>query len=112
MEAPGELVPRGRATRLPARRKKRAIVQAYGTPLAGVRVICVDELEKLSQALEAALADWNAHRHPYRWKKPPQEQILIPGGFPIIQNAQNTSREPLSRTVSHFGSPVQLGGEA
>lgn len=46
--------------------------------------------EELSQALQAALDYWNAHCYPYRWKKRPQEQMLIPGGFSIVQNVPNT----------------------
>lgn len=41
-----------------------------------------ENIDELSAALIAALAYWNQHRHPYRWKKRPQEQpsILI-GGY-------------------------------
>ena len=31
-------------------------------------------LAELEAALRDALADWNAHRHPYRWRKCPQQQ--------------------------------------
>jgi hypothetical protein len=34
-------------------------------------------------ALNAALAYWNVHRHPYQWKKKPQEQFKILGGYGI-----------------------------
>ena len=37
---------------------------------------------ELADALYAAVAYWNAHKHPYQWKKRPQEQVLhFPGGF-------------------------------
>ena len=37
---------------------------------------------ELTDALLAALDYWNAHRHPYQWKKCPQQQpLIIPGGF-------------------------------
>ena len=37
---------------------------------------------ELAQSLLAALDYWNAHKHPYHWKKRPQQQFLIiPGGF-------------------------------
>ena len=37
--------------------------------------------EELQAALEAALAYWNAHRHPYVWKKRPQEQAELDALF-------------------------------
>jgi transposase len=37
---------------------------------------------ELQSALTDALAYWNAHKHPYRWKKVPQSQpTLLLGGF-------------------------------
>lgn len=42
-----------------------------------------DTLEELAQALHWALDYWNAHRHPYRWKKLPQEQVTVLGGFGV-----------------------------
>ena len=38
---------------------------------------------ELTDALKAALAYWNVHRHPYKWKKKPQEQFKILGGYSI-----------------------------
>jgi transposase len=46
-----------------------------------------ETLDELTEALNAALDYWNAHRHPYRWKKKPQEQVTILGGFGVIHNA-------------------------
>jgi transposase len=46
-----------------------------------------ETLDELTQALNGALDYWNAHRHPYRWKKKPQEQVTILGGFGVIHNA-------------------------
>lgn len=40
-----------------------------------------DTCEELAQSLLAALDYWNAHKHPYHWKKRPQQQVIIPGGF-------------------------------
>ena len=41
-----------------------------------------ETLEELYQSLYAALDYWNAHKHPYQWKKKPQQQpITIWGGF-------------------------------
>ena len=41
-----------------------------------------ENTDELIQALIEALDYWNAHKHPYCWKKMPQEQLLhIPGGF-------------------------------
>ena len=42
-----------------------------GLALKGRRVETLPELEA---ALRDALAYWNAHRHPYRWRKCPQQQ--------------------------------------
>jgi len=41
-----------------------------------------ETVEALQQSLYAALDYWNAHKHPYRWKKQPQQQpVTILGGF-------------------------------
>jgi transposase len=42
-----------------------------------------DDLLQLNQALHAGLAYWNDHRRPYGWKKRPQEQLPVFGGFGI-----------------------------
>jgi len=53
--------------------------QMRSLALQGHRFETVDEL---SAALTAALAYWNEHKHPYRWKKQPQEQpTILLGGF-------------------------------
>ncbi len=53
--------------------------QMRSLALKGHRFETVDELVA---ALEAALNYWNDHRHPYRWKKQPQEQpAILLGGF-------------------------------
>jgi len=49
-----------------------------------------EALDELSEALEAALDCWNAHRHPYHWKKRPQEQVVILGGFSVVPNNPKT----------------------
>jgi transposase len=36
--------------------------------------------EQVRLALEEAVKYWNAHPHPYVWKKKPQEQFLLPRG--------------------------------
>jgi transposase len=46
-----------------------------------------EPLNELTQALNAALHYWNDHRHPYRWKKKPQVQTTVLGGFNVIHNA-------------------------
>ena len=38
---------------------------------------------QVQQALYDGLAYWNDHRYPYVWKKRPQEQLPILGGFGI-----------------------------
>jgi len=45
-----------------------------------------DSVEELAQALSGGLAYWNAHRHPYRWKKLPQQQVTLLGGFGVSRN--------------------------
>jgi transposase len=41
-----------------------------------------ETLEQLAQSLCDALDYWNAHKHPYSWKKKPQQQpSLLLGGF-------------------------------
>lgn len=37
-----------------------------------------DTLDELTASLNRALDYWNAHRHPYLWKKQPQSQPLLP----------------------------------
>jgi len=45
-----------------------------------------ETLDELTAYLIAALDYWNAHRHPYCWKKKPQEQATLLGGFGIGHN--------------------------
>jgi hypothetical protein len=33
--------------------------------------------EELEQALRGAFADWNTNPRPYRWKKRPQQQVVL-----------------------------------
>jgi len=40
-----------------------------------------ETLDELTTALNAAVDYWNAHRHPYYWRKKPQDQVTILGGF-------------------------------
>jgi hypothetical protein len=40
-------------------------------------------LDELTETLNAALDYWNAHRHPYHWKKKPQQQVTLLGGFSV-----------------------------
>ena len=44
-----------------------------------------ETLLELSHVLQHALAYWNQHRHPYHWKKLPQEQAFLSpiAGFSI-----------------------------
>lgn len=42
-----------------------------------------EDLAQLNQSLLAALAYWNRHRHPYRWKQRPQDQLPVLGGFGV-----------------------------
>jgi hypothetical protein len=40
-------------------------------------------LDELTETLNAALDYWNTRRHPYHWKKKPQEQVTLLGGFSV-----------------------------
>jgi len=42
-----------------------------------------ETLEELTQALNGGLDHWNKHCHPYSWKKRPQEQVTLLGGFGV-----------------------------
>jgi hypothetical protein len=42
-----------------------------------------ETLDELTQALNDGVDHWNNHRHPYRWKKQPQNQVTILGGFGV-----------------------------
>jgi transposase len=57
--------------------------QLRSLALKGRRFVTLDELV---ETLTAAVAYWNAHRHPYHWKKRPQDQVLL-GGFDIRRAA-------------------------
>jgi hypothetical protein len=48
-----------------------------------------DTPDDIAVALLNALVYWTAHRHPYTWKKLPQQQpLLLPGGFSSILKNQ------------------------
>jgi hypothetical protein len=49
-----------------------------------------ENLDELTQALNDGLDYWNKHCHPYIWKKQPQEQVKLLGGF-AVQFCQITS---------------------
>jgi transposase len=42
-----------------------------------------EDLAQLNQALYEGLVYWNGHRHPYIWKKRPQEQSSVLGGIGV-----------------------------
>ena len=50
-----------------------------------------DDLDQLTVSLNNALDYWNAHCHPYIWKKKPQEQVTLLGGLGISRNTINSS---------------------
>lgn len=53
--------------------------QLASLALKGRRFETVPQLE---QAIRAGLDYWNQHKHPYTWKKRPQEQpLMLPGGL-------------------------------
>jgi len=45
-----------------------------------------EDVGELTDALDAALDYWNVHRHPYRWKKRPQEQVRLLGGLSVSRS--------------------------
>ena len=47
-----------------------------------------ENADELTTALNAALDYWNEHRHPYHWKKRPQEQARLLGGFSVSHPTQ------------------------
>ena len=54
--------------------------QLKSLALKGKRFETVDEV---TEALHDAVDYWNTHRHPYVWKKRPQEQLPLVGGFGV-----------------------------
>jgi len=52
--------------------------QMRSLALKGRRFETIDEL---IETLNAALDYWNAHKHPYLWKKKPTQQVALLGGF-------------------------------
>jgi len=44
-----------------------------------------ETLDELTSTLNQALAYWNAHRHPYTWKKKPQQQVTLFGGYSVCK---------------------------
>jgi len=45
-----------------------------------------ETLEELTSALTHSLEYWNAHCHPYTWKKKPQQQVTLFGGFGVCKS--------------------------
>ena len=54
--------------------------QLRSLALKGRRFETTDEL---IDSLHEALVYWNDHRHPYQWKKKPQQQLNILGGYGV-----------------------------
>lgn len=54
-----------------------------------------ENLDELTTSLNQALDYWNAHRHPYVWKKKHQEQVTLFGGYNVCKGTINSivSRE-------------------
>jgi hypothetical protein len=48
-----------------------------------------ETVDEMTLALGLALDYWNAHLHPYRWKKTLQEQVTLLGGFGIRPSDYN-----------------------
>lgn len=49
-----------------------------------------ENTEELVLTLTHAVQYWNAHAHPYRWKKRPQEQVTLLGGFGVSPMTANS----------------------
>lgn len=54
---------------------------------------------ELEDALWAALAYWNAHRHPYRWKKLPQKQDEIDALWKAARTLGGYSSSLVDKTI-------------
>lgn len=50
-----------------------------------------ETLDELTSTLNQALAYWNAHRHPYTWKKKPQQQVTLFGGYSVCKGTVTSS---------------------
>jgi hypothetical protein len=48
-----------------------------------------ETLDELTQALNDGVDYWNKHRHPYCWKKQPQNQVMLLGGFGVELRSDN-----------------------
>jgi transposase len=48
-----------------------------------------ETLDELTQALNDGVDYWNKHRHPYCWKKRPQNQATLLGGFGVELRSDN-----------------------
>jgi transposase len=46
-----------------------------------------ENLDELTSALNQALDYWNVHRHPYVWKKKPQKQVTLIGGYGVCKGS-------------------------
>jgi transposase len=46
-----------------------------------------ENLDELTDSINQALEYWNAHAHPYVWKKKPQEQVTLLGGYSVCKGA-------------------------
>ena len=44
---------------------------------------CFETMDELIESLNSALDYWNAHQRPYQWKKRPQEQYKVLGGYGV-----------------------------
>ncbi len=48
-----------------------------------------ETMPQLTQSLQAGLAYWNKHLHPYHWKKRPQVQLPVIGDFGVHLQSNN-----------------------
>jgi transposase len=46
-----------------------------------------ETLDDLTTPLNRAVEYWNAHWHPYVWKKRPQQQVALFGGYSVCKDA-------------------------
>ena len=59
----------------------------------------IESTDQLVAALNQAVVYWNAHAHPYVWKRQPQQQCQILGEFGLAISAKPTA----SLRENHLG---------
>ncbi len=50
-----------------------------------------ETVDELTSALNHALEYWNPHCHPYTWKKKPQQQVTLFGGYSVCKGSTSST---------------------